>query len=64
MYTTTTTTTVHNKRGAVGVGVEGSVKKFCTMRVGMVSAKPVKAEGSGGVGGDDVWNRERDKGGK
>lgn len=59
MYTTTTTT-VHNKRGAVGVGVEGSVKKFCTMRVGMVSAKPVKAEGSG----DDVWNRERDKGGK
>jgi len=38
---TTTTITIHNKRGDGDAEAEGSVKKFCTMHVCVVGAKPV-----------------------
>lgn len=37
----TTTITIHNKCGNGDAEAEGSVKKFCTMHVCVVGAKPV-----------------------
>jgi len=41
IYTTTITITIHNKCGNGDAEAEGSVKKFCTMHVCVVGAKPV-----------------------